>query len=390
MAEPAWTMFEIAAGTGMLGHGLSIALETLGIRTDVVGGCEWESCAASAFLAGVEIETGRRPAVWDDARTFAPRRWRSRTGSVVDIIAAGYPCQPFSSAGRRAGGKDARHLWPACRRIIARLQPAIVFLENVDGHLSMGVWKVIRDCERLGYRTTAGVYSSEEVGAPHLRKRLFVLGLRECDGREPTGISDERKESVRVPAGARAIVGDTKGVCVREQDHAERTQSRQRSWDDDGGASGGMGATDGAELWCNRTGINGVGRPIFPPSRGVDPGWLAARLAKADGEAACREAVLDAAGVSERVFGDWAAVAASMGPAYMPSIESGVSVVADGLASSSDLLRLGGNGVNPLCAAWAFLNLCACLMDDVEGSDSPGPLFNGAGGGRRNNDRQSS
>lgn len=164
-------MFEVAAGTGMLGHGVAIALETLGIRTDVVGGCEWEAGAAAAFMAGVEIETGRRPAVWDDARTFAPRRWRSRVGSVVDIVASSYPCQPFSSAGRRAGAKDGRHLWPAVRRIVARLQPSIVFFENVDGHVSMGLWKVLRDIERLGYRTTCGVYSSEEVGVCPRRGR---------------------------------------------------------------------------------------------------------------------------------------------------------------------------------------------------------------------------
>jgi hypothetical protein len=65
----------------------------------------------------------------------------------------------------------------------------------------------------------------------------------------------------------------------------------------------------------------------------------------------------------------------------MPSIESGVSVVADGMASSADLLRLGGNGVNPLCAAWAFLSLLACLMDDVDTPHAFGPLFAGDAGG---------
>jgi hypothetical protein len=63
----------------------------------------------------------------------------------------------------------------------------------------------------------------------------------------------------------------------------------------------------------------------------------------------------------------------------MPAIESGVSVVADGMASSSDLLRLGGNGVNPLCAAWAFLNLFACLLEGVETPDACGPLFDDSG-----------
>lgn len=343
MAESPWTMFEIAAGTGMLGHGVSIALETLGIRTDVVGGCEWESCAASAFMAGVEIETGRRPAVWDDARTFVGRRYRcTGTGSGVDIIAAGYPCQPFSSAGKRGGGKDARHLWPACRRIVARLKPSIVCFENVDGHVSMGLWKVVRDCERLGYRTTAGVYSSEEVGAPHLRKRVFILGVADANSGEH---STERWKGAAFERPSQAM-GDTTHADWRDRAEDEQGEAecrRDRHTDAGDELVDGIGPRpqwqSDADAPQRREAAHGrsVGscRPIFPPGRDDYRRW--AELAHA-----------------------------GLDPTLMPSIESGVSVVADGMASSSDLLRLGGNGVNPLCAAWAFLNLAACLLDGVE------------------------
>lgn len=75
-------------------------------------------------------------------------------------------------------------------------------------------------------------------------------------------------------------------------------------------------------------------------------------------------------------FGRWADLAAGgLDPTHMPAIESGVSVVADGMAPPSDLLRLGGNGVNPLCAAWAFINLLACLVDGVADTSASGTLF---------------
>ena len=66
VAEPAYTIFEVAAGTGMLGVAVTIALEAIGVRAVVVGGCERESCAAVAFMATMEYETGSSGAVWDD------------------------------------------------------------------------------------------------------------------------------------------------------------------------------------------------------------------------------------------------------------------------------------------------------------------------------------
>ncbi|MGI9507636.1 MAG: DNA cytosine methyltransferase [Geminicoccaceae bacterium] len=212
------SILDIAAGTGMLSVGVKLALESIGLRADVVGGCERDACAAAAFLEVMEHAQGFRPPVWDDARTFVGRRDRGLES--VDFLTAGYPCQPFSTAGNRAGGRDPRHLWPAIRRIVARIKPGIVFFENVDGHISLGLGKVLRDLERLGYSATCGVFSAEEVGAPHLRKRVFVLGLSDTD--QQRWAKGQAEQPLR--QGRRKAVGR---VC--ELDDAELSGIRSES-----------------------------------------------------------------------------------------------------------------------------------------------------------------
>ena len=96
------------------------------------------------------LETGgwtTRP-VWTDARTFDGKPWRG----VVDILVAGYPCQPFSQSGKRRGASDERNLWPAVLRIVSECQPSAVFLENVEGHLRLGYFDAVEpDLARAGY-----------------------------------------------------------------------------------------------------------------------------------------------------------------------------------------------------------------------------------------------
>lgn len=93
----------------------------------------------------------------------------------VDILTAGYPCQPFSNAGKRKGVDDPRHLWPHIARGIGALRPRIVILENVDAHLRRGFDVVLADLAVLGYDATWTIVRACDTGAPHRRKRLFVL-----------------------------------------------------------------------------------------------------------------------------------------------------------------------------------------------------------------------
>lgn len=92
----------------------------------------------------------------------------------VDILTAGYPCQPFSTAGRRKGTDDPRHLWPAVHAAIAHLGPRLVVLENVRGHLTLGFDRVLGDLADIGYDAEWRVVRASDVGCCHQRARLFV------------------------------------------------------------------------------------------------------------------------------------------------------------------------------------------------------------------------
>ena len=93
----------------------------------------------------------------------------------IDILTAGYPCQPFSVAGSRKGSDDERHLWPYIKQAISVLRPRFVILENVRGHLSLGFKEVLADLTEIGYDARWQVVRASDVGAPHQRARLFVV-----------------------------------------------------------------------------------------------------------------------------------------------------------------------------------------------------------------------
>ena len=99
----------------------------------------------------------------------------------VDILTAGYPCQPFSNAGLRKGANDPRHLWPTIKEIISRLRPSIVILENVRGHLTLGFKEVLQDLTQIGYDARWQIVRASDAGAPHRRERLFVIAYSDSE-----------------------------------------------------------------------------------------------------------------------------------------------------------------------------------------------------------------
>ena len=109
----------------------------------------------------------------------------------VDWFTAGYPCQPFSHAGKRRGSKDERHLWPAIAHAISVLRPGNVLLENVAGHVSLGLDTVTADLAAMGYVGRYGVVRACDAGAPHARERVFIVA------------SDARRGSLPRPSAAR-------------------------------------------------------------------------------------------------------------------------------------------------------------------------------------------
>ena len=166
----------LCAGYGGIELGLKRVIPNL--RT--VALCEIEAFAIANLVAKMEAGLMDPAPIWPDLKTFPWQSFRDR----VDILTGGYPCQPFSSAGKRAGKDDPRHLWPWIADGIASMRPSVCFFENVEGHISLGLSNVIEDLGRMGYRTTWGIFSATEVGAPHQRKRVFILAHRFGSGLE--------------------------------------------------------------------------------------------------------------------------------------------------------------------------------------------------------------
>jgi DNA (cytosine-5)-methyltransferase 1 len=110
----------------------------------------------------------------NDARRLVPD---------CDILTAGYPCQPFSVAGKQKGTEDDRHIWPYIRKIIASKRPAWCVFENVYGHIALGLDEVLLDLEAEGYATRTFIVPACGVDAPHRRDRLWIVGHTEDNGR---------------------------------------------------------------------------------------------------------------------------------------------------------------------------------------------------------------
>ena len=111
---------------------------------------------------------------WPDVPIYPDIKTLDYAGSV-DLICGGYPCQPFSVAGKREGKKDDRHLWPAMFDCIKKYRPSWVIGENVVGHISMGLDDVLSDLESEDYETIPFVIPACAIGAPHRRDRVWIL-----------------------------------------------------------------------------------------------------------------------------------------------------------------------------------------------------------------------
>ena len=340
----------LCSGAGGLDLGLTIAIP--GYRA--VGYVERDAFAASILVARMEDASLDRTVIWDDVATFDGRPWRG----AVDIVTAGYPCQPFSVAGKRRGADDPRHLWPHVARIIGECEPPFVFLENVAHHLRLGFPEVASGLVGMGYRLAAGLFTAAEVGAPHKRERLFILAIREGDAladparllwhpvewREPDGtaaaLADAEGERQREPADeADAVAGSGPARdeprddgCNVADAHGERWLQAERGQPPVGRSDPFGGDVDDADGTRSQGRIDDIGehageRPAWPPGPGDADGWAEYLRCAPDAE---------------------------------PSIRRG----ADGLAHRVDRLRLCGNGVVPLVAAHALRTLAVELLAD--------------------------
>ena len=116
---------------------------------------------------------------WRDIRSVTAENFYERTGlRTVDLISGGFPCQPFSVAGKQKGKGDDRYLWPEMLRVIRKLTPTWVLGENVPGILQIAGKTVCEDLEREGYAVTVFNFEAAAVGASHRRERVFFVAYR--------------------------------------------------------------------------------------------------------------------------------------------------------------------------------------------------------------------
>lgn len=157
--------------------GLDIAAEMAGFTT--VGQCEWAD-----FQTKVLEKHWPDIPKWRDIRTLTGKSFYERTGlRTVDVISGGFPCQPFSLAGKRSGKDDDRYLWPEMLRVIRELRPTWVIGENVPGIVNLALDTVLSDLENEGYSAQPFIIPACGVDAPHRRDRVAIVaysGSRPC------------------------------------------------------------------------------------------------------------------------------------------------------------------------------------------------------------------
>ena len=164
--------------------GFSLGLERAGFET--VAFCEIEE-----FPRKVLAKHWPDVPCYEDVRELTGERLKA-DGISVDLICGGYPCQPFSCAGKREGEADDRHLWPEVARLIREVQPSFCVFENVAGHITLGLDTVLSDLEGLGYASEAFVIPACAVNAVHRRDRVWIIAYTESEsgngGIDYTGI----------------------------------------------------------------------------------------------------------------------------------------------------------------------------------------------------------
>ena len=122
--------------------------------------------------------------IFGDIRKFISEGYAASYTGLVDVITAGFPCQPFSVAGKRGGGGDERNMWPETIGCIRIIRPRFAFLENVPGLLAHKyIQRIFGDLAESGYDARWFVLGADDVGAPHRRKRLWILAYSSGNGR---------------------------------------------------------------------------------------------------------------------------------------------------------------------------------------------------------------
>jgi len=155
---------------------------------------EWDKHARQVLLARQRDGCLPRFPIWDDVQTFDGKPWRGR----VDVVCGGFPCQDISAAGKGAGIEgDRSGMWKHMARIIGEVRPRFAFVENSPLLVGRGLAVVLGDLAKMGYDARWGIVGADDAGAPHQRKRIWILANSMCKrNRRETGEAHGENEEV--------------------------------------------------------------------------------------------------------------------------------------------------------------------------------------------------
>jgi DNA (cytosine-5)-methyltransferase 1 len=313
----------LCAGVG----GLELGIERVFDGYQTVAFVEGEAFAASNLVKKMEEGSLAAAPIWSDLRTFDGIPWRGK----VDVLSAGFPCQPFSIAGKREGVEDSRHLWPSVSRIIGEVRPSIIVLENVPGVIDAAGLGIAGNLSQMGYDFAWGIVRASEAGAPHRRARFFGVGiLADSDG-DSCGTREPQRTFRELPS--------TGGGLPNGQNKGETGKISRGS----GEISDANGESESNEPFHARQ-----RRIIQEPlsNAGREPGEVPIKWE------------LSAIKVASSV-GRWREIDSS----NWFKIEPGVGRVVDGVADWVDRMRACGNGVVPHQAELAIRILLNTLIE---------------------------
>ena len=194
--------------------GFSLGLERAGFKT----------------IAFCEIDPFCRKVLnkhWPDVPIYEDIRELDGNEITADVITGGYPCQPFSQAGKRRGEEDDRHLWPEMYRLIKIVRPRWVIAENVAGHISMGLDTVLSDLEAEDYTCWTFVIPACAIDAKHRRDRVWIVGYSknmQRNGEHDNATESKRQISKFRAASSEKVISNTanNGSHRKKRDEAEQ------------------------------------------------------------------------------------------------------------------------------------------------------------------------
>lgn len=363
VALPTINILSLCAGIGGLDLGAHAALRALGHAPRTVCYVEREAFGVACLVAAMGRGALDAAPVWSDLETFDAEAWRG----TVDLIIAGFPCQPASLAGKGLGEEDERWLWPLIESILRGVEPRLVFLENVPGLVSRDdgalLGLVLGSLAGLGFNAEWGLLKAAEVGASHLRERFFCLAYRDSFTGPSPRLRDRSEPSGNDARGRGEDLADSSG-CGRAEGELlcpgqPEPRRRRAPVADAPGVGWGQGRTKlkrRNRLSPSRLG----GGPVLPDPDGIEMRDAEGRRDGSDRSSAPEPRDLGFPPGPEDAEG-WGRWLAAGGPApAKPRLRRG----ADGLPDRLDRIRALGNGVVPAQAAAAFVELWRRAMKE--------------------------